>query len=289
MANTGLAVTWDLDPKGKGVHPYTKKPIGERLALWARAQVYGQTGFVYSSPIRDAQNSYIDGSEIVIAFDHLGGYLETTSGDDPFPFIVAGSDGVYYDASAQIVGNNTVVVSSPQVANPESVRFVWDISQGDLFSEGLPAAVFELNLAGGSTCGDASCDPGEDQCHCPEDCGTPPSTETSCTDGIDNDCDTDTDCDDSDCLGDPACPTCGDLTCDSDEDQCNCPDDCGTPPSTETSCTDEVDNDCDNYTDCDDSDCDGNPACPDCLPKRAACIDNADCCSGTCLPAGKCK
>jgi sialate O-acetylesterase len=289
VANTGLAVTWDLDPKGKGVHPYTKKPIGERLALWARAQVYGQTGFVYSSPIRDAQNSYIDGSEIVIAFDHLGGYLETTSGDDPFPFIVAGSDGVYYDASAQIVGNNTVVVSSPQVANPESVRFVWDISQGDLFSEGLPAAVFELNLAGGSTCGDASCDPGEDQCHCPEDCGTPPSTETSCTDGIDNDCDTDTDCDDSDCLGDPACPTCGDLTCDSDEDQCNCPDDCGTPPSTETSCTDEVDNDCDNYTDCDDSDCDGNPACPDCLPKRAACIDNADCCSGTCLPAGKCK
>jgi hypothetical protein len=141
----------------------------------------------------------------------------------------------------------------------------------------------------GSTCGDETCDPGEDLCNCPEDCGTPPSTETSSTDGMDNDCDTDTDCDDSDCLGDPACPTCGDLTCDSDEDQCNCPDDCGTPPSTETSCTDEVDNDCDNYTDCDDSDCDGNPACPDCLPKRADCTDNAKCCSGTCLPAGKCK
>jgi exonuclease III len=137
-------------------------------------------------------------------------------------------------------------------------------------------------------CGDGTCDPGEDQCNCPDDCGTPPSTETSCTDGIDNDCDTDVDCDDSDCFGDPACPYCGDGTCDPGEDQCNCPEDCGTPPSTETSCTDGIDNDCDTYTDCDDSDCDGDPACPDCLPKNAPCTDNADCCSGNCRPSGKC-
>jgi len=143
---------------------------------------------------------------------------------------------------------------------------------------------------GGSYCGDETCDPGEDQCNCPDDCGTPPSTETSCTDGIDNDCDTYTDCDDSDCDDDPACieSYCGDGTCDPDEDQCNCPEDCGTPPSTETSCTDGIDNDCDNYTDCDDSDCDGDPACPDCLPKNAPCTDNADCCSGNCRPSGKC-
>jgi beta-glucanase (GH16 family) len=141
----------------------------------------------------------------------------------------------------------------------------------------------------GSYCGDGTCDPGEDQCNCSDDCGTPPSTETSCSDGIDNDCDTYTDCDDSDCDGDPACPSCGDGTCDPGEDQCNCPEDCGTPPSTETSCTDGIDNDCDTYTDCDDSDCDGDPACPECLPKGAACTDNSECCSGTCLPAGKCK
>jgi hypothetical protein len=140
-------------------------------------------------------------------------------------------------------------------------------------------------------CGDGTCDPGEDQCNCPDDCGTPPSTETSCTDGVDNDCDTYTDCDDSDCDTDPACmePFCGDDTCDPDEDQCNCPEDCGTPPSTETSCTDGVDNDCDTYTDCDDSDCDGDPACPDCVEKGGACTADADCCSGDCLPAGRCK
>jgi len=148
--------------------------------------------------------------------------------------------------------------------------------------------IYNYITGGGPECGDGTCDPGEDQCNCPDDCGTPPSNETSCTDGIDNDCDTDVDCDDSDCIGDPACPTCGDGTCDPGEDQCNCPEDCGTPPSTETSCDDGVDNDCDNDTDCDDADCDGDPACPDCVPKNGACTDNADCCSGNCRPSGKC-
>jgi len=83
--------------------------------------------------------------------------------------------------------------------------------------------------------------------------------------------------------------TCGDETCDPGENQCNCPEDCGTPPPTETVCDDGIDEDCDNDTDCDDIDCDGDQSCPDCLPKRAACTDNAECCSGTCLPAGKCK
>ena len=82
---------------------------------------------------------------------------------------------------------------------------------------------------------------------------------------------------------------CGDETCDPGENQCNCPDDCGTPPSTETSCTDGIDNDCDLDTDCDDIDCDGDPACPDCLSKGEACTDDTECCSGNCLPNGKCQ
>jgi hypothetical protein len=35
-----------------------------------------------------------------------------------------------------------------------------------------------------SYCGDGTCDPGEDQCNCSDDCGNPPATETNCTDGI---------------------------------------------------------------------------------------------------------
>lgn len=62
-------------------------------------------------------------------------------------------------------------------------------------------------LTGGSAsyCGDGTCDPGEDVCNCPDDCGAPPAE--NCEDGFDNDCDNLVDCDDSDCSAYPACTT----------------------------------------------------------------------------------
>lgn len=56
-------------------------------------------------------------------------------------------------------------------------------------------------------CGDGVCGLGESPCNCPNDCGPPATTETSCTDGADNDCDGSTDCSDGDCALDPACGT----------------------------------------------------------------------------------
>jgi hypothetical protein len=54
-------------------------------------------------------------------------------------------------------------------------------------------------------CGDGNCDASEDQCDCAIDCGTPPDSESICDDGIDNDCDLNTDCEDGDCADDSAC------------------------------------------------------------------------------------
>jgi hypothetical protein len=80
---------------------------------------------------------------------------------------------------------------------------------------------------------------------------------------------------------------CGDGTCDANEDSCNCSDDCGAPPTTETNCSDGIDEDCDGNTDCDDIDCDGDPAC-DCLPNGTSCSSDGECCSGKCR-GGKCR
>jgi hypothetical protein len=59
-------------------------------------------------------------------------------------------------------------------------------------------------------CGNGSCDAGETPCNCAADCGMPPSNElaqSTCADGVDNDCDGYADCADPDCAGDAvACP-----------------------------------------------------------------------------------
>ena len=133
----------------------------------------------------------------------------------------------------------------------------------------------------GPVCGDMTCDAGENSCNCAMDCGAPPTSELSCTDGLDEDCDGSTDCDDADCSADPACaePFCGDMTCDAGEDSCNCAADCGAAPSSELSCSDGEDDDCDGQSDCADSDCSSDPACA-----PSACNDN-----GVCEPGEDCN
>jgi PKD repeat protein len=86
-----------------------------------------------------------------------------------------------------------------------------------------------------------------------------------CDDTIDNDLDTFVDCDDSDCIGDPACPADPEI------------------------CDDTIDNDGDTFVDCDDSDCVGDPACPAGEPEicddgidndldgKTDCADKKDC------------
>ena len=59
----------------------------------------------------------------------------------------------------------------------------------------------------------------------------------------------------------PSSGLCGDGSCDSAEDFCNCPTDCGLPPPDESYCGDEIDNDCDLAVDCFDSDCEYDPVC----------------------------
>lgn len=82
-----------------------------------------------------------------------------------------------------------------------------------------------------------------------------------CGDDIDNDCDELVDCDDPDCDGDANCAVCLDGLCNGNEDRCTCPEDCGDPPDSENNCSDGVDNDCDELTDCDDDDCNGHITC----------------------------
>jgi hypothetical protein len=97
-------------------------------------------------------------------------------------------------------------------------------------------------------------------------CTPTETTEVTCTDGLDNDCDGAIDCADSDCASDPACGG-----------------GCTPTEPTEMTCNDGLDNDCDGFVDCADSDCAADPACaPACSPKGASCVNDSECCSNKC-------
>ena len=138
---TAMVVTTDVgDPKD--IHPRNKAPIGERLALAAQALAYGEM-IEYSGPIYDSMR--VDGNKVVLKFTHVGTGL-VAKGGDLTGFLIAGADGKFVKANATIQ-DNTVVVSSPEVAQPAAVRYGWEAYPVvNLWNrEGLPASPFRTN------------------------------------------------------------------------------------------------------------------------------------------------
>ena len=138
--NTGMAVTTDIATV-KNIHPPNKQDVGKRLALWALAKDYGKNELVYSGPI--FKSAKIDGNGIWLEFDHTGDGLKSSDGKPLTWFTIAGADGKFVSAKAEIHGNK-VHVSSDNVANPTDVRFAWDQTAEPNFvnSAGLPASPF---------------------------------------------------------------------------------------------------------------------------------------------------
>ena len=140
--NTALIVTLDVGD-AQDIHPTHKQPVGARLSLAARALAYGEK-LEYSGPVYSAMK--VTAGHAVLHFTHLGGGL--VAKDGPLTgFSVAGADGVFHPAQAEISGE-TVVVSSPAVATPVAVRYGWaNVAKGNLFNTaGLPASPFRSDI-----------------------------------------------------------------------------------------------------------------------------------------------
>ncbi|MCS7089815.1 MAG: sialate O-acetylesterase [Verrucomicrobiota bacterium] len=141
VPKVGMVVTTDVgDPND--IHPIWKRPVGERLALAARAIAYGER-IVWSGPIY--RSVRFEKGRALVSFDHVGRGLEARGG--PLKgFAICGEDRKWVWAEAQIVGQ-TVEVWSPLVPHPVAVRYGWaDCPVVNLWNkEGLPASPFRTD------------------------------------------------------------------------------------------------------------------------------------------------
>lgn len=128
----------DLDD----IHPRNKKDVGLRLAAAALANVYGKNipwmGPVYADMM-------IDGRNIHISFDRVGGGLESKT-PEVLGFEIAGENREFHPAKAELHGDK-VVVSCETVEEPVAVRYAWqNFPTMSLYTkEGLPVFPFRTD------------------------------------------------------------------------------------------------------------------------------------------------
>ncbi|MBE7169411.1 MAG: sialate O-acetylesterase [Williamsia sp.] len=143
IPHTGMIVTSDLIISPEDLHPAYKWEIGSRLARWALAETYGKK-IVPSGPLYKRMD-VVKGT-VELQFDYTGSGLVSSDGGPLLAFEIAGEDKQYVPARALIRGNK-VIVSSPAVAKPLSVRFEWtETGKANFYNkEGLPAVPFRTD------------------------------------------------------------------------------------------------------------------------------------------------
>ncbi|HMP81582.1 MAG TPA: sialate O-acetylesterase [Verrucomicrobiota bacterium] len=141
VPNSGLAIAIDVGD-ANDIHPTDKKPVGERLALWALARDYGRN-VVCSGPVFDRVET-LPGA-LRLHFKNTDGGL-VVNGDTPAEFAIAGADRKWFWAEAKVDGD-TIIVSSQSVPDPKAARYAWQSNPvAALFNgAGLPAVPFRTD------------------------------------------------------------------------------------------------------------------------------------------------
>jgi sialate O-acetylesterase len=143
VPETAMVVTLDVG-NPHDIHPLNKQPVGERLALAARALAYGED-LVYSGPI--FESAEFSEGKATVSFSSVGPGLVAAGGKPLYGFSLAGADGEFHAADALIEGDR-VVVSSGEVDTPTAVRYAWENApEGNLYNRaGLPASPFRSDV-----------------------------------------------------------------------------------------------------------------------------------------------
>ncbi|WP_057938606.1 sialate O-acetylesterase [Algoriphagus resistens] len=144
LPRTRMAVAIDLG-EADNIHPTNKQEVGRRLALQAFEDSYSKS-LAADGPLYT--NHEVLESSIRICFQTKGITLVSGNSETLAGFTIAGADQLFHRAEARIESDSTVIVSSPNVTKPVSVRYAWADNPGELNllgSNGLPAAPFRTD------------------------------------------------------------------------------------------------------------------------------------------------
>jgi sialate O-acetylesterase len=143
IPQTHLAVIADLGERFD-IHPRRKPEVASRLALLARARVYGEQ-IPHSGPLLRAHE--VRDGKLILSFDHADGGL-VLSQEKLSPLTVAGDDRRFVPAAAEVQGLDQLVITLPSEAPmAKYVRYAWqDYFTPGLFNAyGLPASPFRTD------------------------------------------------------------------------------------------------------------------------------------------------
>lgn len=152
LRNTGMVTAIDVGDAGN-IHPTNKEEVGRRLALVAKRDVYQLPAFAYGPTLASYK---VNNKAILIYFNNTVNGLKTKDNKAPGNFQIAGDDKKFHWATAEIIDEKTIKVSSENVPNPVAVRYAWEDNPSEanlINSTNLPAFPFRTDNRNGITVG----------------------------------------------------------------------------------------------------------------------------------------
>ena len=143
VAKTGMVNISDAVDDIKNIHPKDKRPVGERLAAYALAEVYGKEIGKYKSPRYASME--VKKNRAIISFEEAEGGLECR--DSAIAGLEIGDGTAFYPAQGMIQGDKMVVWSN-QVKSPVAVRYCFGLTIGNVFDKaGNPLLPFRTDAS----------------------------------------------------------------------------------------------------------------------------------------------
>lgn len=144
LPHTALVVSADLGDE-KFIHPRDKRTIGIRAGQAAMVSAYGQPGLPGGPVLSSAK---LDQGRVIAKFDSNGG-LRDAAGTKLESFEIAGSDGVFHPAEAEIIADGEIALRAEGVSQPAQLRYAFlNYPKLTLFDrQGSPAAPFVAPVA----------------------------------------------------------------------------------------------------------------------------------------------